>query len=61
MDNGRSMRAVKNNLPTPSAKVEESEVPCERGGKEQRGASFCEGMGVRRSNEPVLLFAERAR
>ena len=27
MDDGRSMRAVKNNLPTPSGEVEESEGP----------------------------------
>jgi len=27
MDGGRSMRAVKNNLPTPSGEVEESEGP----------------------------------
>ena len=27
MDGGRSMRAVKNNLPTPSREVEESEGP----------------------------------
>jgi len=27
MDDGRSMRAVKNNLPTPSGEIEESEGP----------------------------------
>ena len=57
MDDGRSMRAVKNNLPTPSGEVEESEALVGRAQfKERLRPPLLEGGG--REGDRLALMKE---